>query len=75
MTVDPLCERGPQTKIKTEKMRIRIRGKYVAESSLLRGTRRTLADLIVTEVALDSDEPPECVAQLIPLHVSCLHKS
>ena len=51
--------------MKTENLRVRIRGKYVAEGSALRGTRRALADSVVVEVALDSDEPPARVAQLI----------
>lgn len=51
--------------MKTENLRVRLRGKYFAEGSILRGTRRALADSVVVEVLLDSDEPPERVAQLI----------
>jgi hypothetical protein len=51
--------------MKTENRRIRIRGKYFAEGSLLRNTRKAMADSIVVEVALDSDAPPERGAQLI----------
>ncbi|MBI3326646.1 MAG: hypothetical protein HYZ81_08085 [Nitrospinae bacterium] len=51
--------------MKTENLRVRIRGRYFAEGSALRGTRRALADSVVVEVALDSDEPPARVAQLI----------
>jgi len=51
--------------MKTENLRVKVRGKYFAEGSVLRGSRRALADSIVVEVALDSDEPPERVVQLI----------
>ena len=51
--------------MKTENLRVKVRGKYFAEGSVLRGTRRALADSVAVEVSLDSDEPPERIAQLI----------
>lgn len=52
--------------------RIRVHGLYSREGSILAGDIQSFCDGIRTEVFLDSDEPPERVAQLIKLaEASC----
>jgi hypothetical protein len=53
--------------IEPKNVRITIRARYAREGSIIAGNARTLCDSITTELALDSDEPPERVAQLIKM--------
>jgi hypothetical protein len=48
-------------------VRIKITARYYREGSVLAGTAKTVCDSIKTELALDSDEPPERVAQLVKM--------
>jgi hypothetical protein len=52
-------------RIEPKNVRITITARYSREGSVIAGDARTLCDSIKTELALDSDEPPERVAQLI----------
>ena len=51
--------------IAPKNVRIRVTARYHREGSVLAGTAQALCDSITTELSLDSDEPPERVAQLI----------
>jgi hypothetical protein len=44
---------------------IKVTARYHREGSVLAGNARTQCDSVKTELSLDSDEPPERVAQLI----------
>jgi len=48
-------------------VRITITARYAREGSVIGGHARTRCDSITTELALDSDEPPARVAQLIKM--------
>ena len=54
-------------RIEPKNVRITITARYAREGSVIAGDARTLCDSIKTELALDSDEPPERVAQLIKM--------
>jgi hypothetical protein len=51
--------------IEPKNVRITVTARYSREGSVIAGDARTLCNGIKTELALDSDEPPERVAQLI----------
>jgi hypothetical protein len=53
--------------IEPKNIRITITARYFREGSVLAGNAGTRCDAIKTELALDSDEPPERVAQLIKM--------
>ena len=53
--------------IAPKNVRIKVTARYHREGSVLAGTAQALCDSIKTELALDSDEPPERVAQLIKM--------
>ena len=53
--------------ITPQNVRIKVTAKYHREGSVLASTAKTLCDSIKTELWLDSDEPPERVAQLIKM--------
>jgi hypothetical protein len=58
--------------IEPKNVRITVTARYHREGSVLAGTANTSCDLIKTELSLDSDEPPERVAQLIKMaEASC----
>jgi hypothetical protein len=46
---------------------IKITARYCREGSVIAGNAHTMCDSIKTELSLDSDEPPERVAQLIKM--------
>jgi hypothetical protein len=46
---------------------IKVTARYHREGSVLAGNAHTMCDSIKTELSLDSDEPPERVAQLIKM--------
>jgi hypothetical protein len=46
---------------------IKVTARYYREGSVLAGNANTVCDSIKTELALDSDEPPERVAQLVKM--------
>lgn len=48
-------------------VRIKVTARYHRAGSILAGDARTTCDSIKTELSLDSDEPPERVAQLIKM--------
>ena len=48
-------------------VRIKVRARYSREGSVLAGNAKTMCDSIKTELSLDSDDPPERVAQLIKM--------
>jgi len=53
--------------IEPHNVRITVTARYHREGSVLAGNARTACDSIKTELSLDSDEPPERVAQLIKM--------
>jgi hypothetical protein len=53
--------------IEPKNVRITITARYSREGSVIAGNARTLCDSIKTQLSLDSDEPPERVAQLIEM--------
>ena len=53
--------------IEPKKVRIKVTARYYREGSVLAGNATTVCDSIKTELALDSDEPPERVAQLVKM--------
>ena len=53
--------------IEPKNVRITITASYAREGSVIAGNARTRCDAIKTELSLDSDEPPERVAQLIKM--------
>jgi len=53
--------------IEPHNVRITVTARYHREGSILAGDARTACDSIKTELALDSDEPPERVTQLIKM--------
>ena len=53
--------------IEPKNVRIKVTARYHREGSVLAGTAQALCDSITTELSLDSDEPPERVAQLIKM--------
>jgi hypothetical protein len=59
-------------KITPRNVRIKVTARYFREGSVLQGTARVTCDSIHTELALDSDEPPERIAHLIRMaEASC----
>jgi hypothetical protein len=46
---------------------IKVTARYHREGSVLAGNAHTMCDSIKTELSLDSDQPPERVAQLIKM--------
>ncbi|MGH8070264.1 MAG: hypothetical protein ACRERE_34495 [Candidatus Entotheonellia bacterium] len=53
--------------IEPKNVRIKITAQYSREGSVIAGNAHTRCDSIKTELSLDSDEPPERVAQLIKM--------
>ena len=53
--------------IEPKNVRITVTARYHRAGSILAGDAHTTCDSIKTELALDSDEPPERVAQLIKM--------
>ena len=53
--------------IEPKNVRIKVTARYYREGSILAGNAQTRCDSIKTELSLDSDEPPERVAQLIKM--------
>jgi len=53
--------------IEPKNVRIKVTARYYREGSVLAGTAKTVCDSIKTELALDSDEPPERLAQLVKM--------
>jgi hypothetical protein len=53
--------------IEPKDVRIKVTARYHREGSILAGNAKTMCDSIKTELSLDSDEPPERIAQLIKL--------
>ena len=53
--------------IEPKNVRITVTARYHREGSVLAGDAHTMCDSIKTELSLDSDEPPERVAQLIKM--------
>jgi len=53
--------------IEPKNVRIKVTARYHREGSVLAGNAHTMCDSIKTELSLDSDEPPERVAQLIKM--------
>ena len=53
--------------IEPKNVRIKITARYSRQGSVMAGDAHTLCDSIKTELALDSDEPPERVSQLIKM--------
>ena len=59
-------------KIAPRNVRIKVTAKYFREGSVIQGTAKVTCDGILTELSLDSDEPPERVAHLIRMaEASC----
>ena len=59
-------------KMAPRNVRIKVTAKYYREGSVIHGTATVRCDSIRTELALDSDEPPERVAHLIRMaEASC----
>ncbi len=48
-------------------VRIKVTARYSRTGSVLAGDAQTLCNSIHTELSLDSDEPPERIAQLITM--------
>ena len=48
-------------------VRIKVTAKYFRDGSVIAGDAKSVCDAITTELSLDSDEPPERVAQLIKM--------
>jgi hypothetical protein len=53
--------------IEPKNVRITITARYSRAGSVIAGNASTTCDSIKTELSLDSDEPPERVAQLIKM--------
>jgi hypothetical protein len=53
--------------IEPKNVRITVTARYHREGSILAGNAQTRCDSIRTELSLDSDEPPERIAQLIKM--------
>lgn len=53
--------------IEPNNIRIKVTARYSREGSVLAGDAQTMCDSIRTELSLDSDEPPERLAQLIKM--------
>jgi hypothetical protein len=53
--------------IQPRNVRITVTARYAREGSVIAGDARTHCDAIKTALSLDSDEPPERVAQLIKM--------
>jgi len=53
--------------IEPKNVRITVTARYYRAGSVLAGNAKTVCDSIKTELALDSDEPPERVAQLVKM--------
>jgi hypothetical protein len=53
--------------IEPKNVRITITARYSREGSVIAGDAHTRCDSIKTQLSLDSDEPPERVAQLIKM--------
>jgi organic hydroperoxide reductase OsmC/OhrA len=53
--------------IAPQNVRIKITARYSRAGSVIAGNAHTRCDSIKTELSLDSDEPPERVAQLIKM--------
>ena len=53
--------------IEPKNVRITVTARYYREGSILAGNAHTMCDSIKTELSLDSDEPPERIAQLIKM--------
>lgn len=59
-------------KIEASNIHIKVESKFFREGSVLAGTAKSYCDSIVTDLKLDSDEPPERVSQLIHMaEASC----
>lgn len=59
-------------KIEARNICIRVETKFFREGSVLAGTAKSFCDSIVTDLKLDTDEPPERVSQLIRMaEASC----
>ena len=54
-------------KIEPRNVNIRVTGKWGREGSVLKGDVKSTCESITTEIALDCDEPPERIAQLIKM--------
>ena len=53
--------------IEPQNVHITITARFSREGSVIVGNASTTCDVIKTELSLDSDEPPERVAQLIKM--------
>ena len=53
--------------IEPKNVRITVTARYAREGSVLAGNAQTRCDAIKTELSLDSNEPPERLAQLITM--------
>ena len=53
--------------IEPKNVRIKVTARYSRTGSVLAGDAQTLCDSIHTALSLDSDEPPERIAQLITM--------
>ena len=53
--------------IEPKNARITVTAKYSRAGPVLAGDAKTLCDSITTALSLDSDEPPERIAQLIKM--------
>jgi hypothetical protein len=53
--------------IEPQSVLIKVTARYYREGSVLAGNATTVCDAIKTELTLDSDEPPERVAQLVKM--------
>ena len=53
--------------IEPKNVRIKVTARYTRTGSVLAGDAKTLCDSIHTALSLDSDEPPERLAQLITM--------
>ena len=53
--------------VEPKNVRIKVTARYYREGSVLAGDAKTMCDSITTELSLDSDEPPERIAQLIKM--------
>jgi hypothetical protein len=59
-------------KIEPRNVRIKVTAKYFREGSVIAGNANAMCDSITTELSLESDEPPDRIAQLIKMaEASC----
>lgn len=59
-------------KMEPRNVRIKVTSKFFREGSVIAGTAKSVCDGITTELALESEEPPERVAHLIRMaEASC----